>query len=182
MTNSYKINRDDTVLVIVDLQEKLMAAMRHREQVYSNTKLLLIAARQMGIPVIVTEQYPRGLGGTVEVVKSNLGDYSYVEKVKFSAFDDMKDVLEATGRKTVLLTGSETHVCVFQTARDLVAAGYNVQAVKDAICSRFKDNFLNGLELMRGAGAIVTNTETILFDLIGMAGTPDFKVISPLLK
>lgn len=182
MTNSYKINRDDAVLVIVDLQEKLMAAMRHREQVYSNTKLLLVAARQMGIPVIVTEQYPRGLGATVDEVKSNLGECSFVEKLRFSAYDDMKDVLAATQRKTVLLTGSETHVCVFQTARDLVAAGYTVQVIKDAVCSRFKDNFLNGLELMRGAGAIVTNTESVLFDLIEVAGTPDFKVISPLLK
>lgn len=180
--NSYKLDRNDAVLLIVDLQEKLMTAMKHREQVYSNTQLLLVAAAQMGIPVIVTEQYPRGLGPTVEEVKANLGEHTRVEKMKFSAYDDIKEVLAATGRKTVLMTGSETHVCVFQTTRDLTAAGYNVQVVKDAVCSRFKNNFKNGLELMQGAGAVITNTETVLFDLMQVAGSPEFKVISPLVK
>ncbi|MEQ8201552.1 MAG: isochorismatase family protein [Syntrophomonadaceae bacterium] len=182
MANIYRLNRDDAVLVIVDLQEKLMAAMKYREQVYGNTRLLVAAANQMSIPVIVTEQYPRGLGPTVEEIKSSLTEYARVEKLKFSAYDDMKEVLAATGRQTVLMTGSETHVCVFQTTRDLVEAGYTVQVVKDAVCSRFKNNFQNGLELMRDAGAVITNAETVVFDLMGISGTPEFRAISPLLK
>lgn len=182
MANTYRLDRDDTVLVIVDLQEKLMVAMKHREQVCNNTRLLLVAADQMGIPVIVTEQYPRGLGPTVEEVQSNLKTYSRIEKMKFSAFDDMKEGLAATQRKTVLMVGSETHVCVFQTTRDLVEAGYTVQVVNDAVCSRTKTNFLCGLMLMQGAGAVITNTETVLFDLMKIAGSPEFKVIAPLVK
>jgi len=182
MANPYRLDRNDTVLVIVDLQEKLMAAMKHREQVYSNTRLLVAAANQMGIPVIITEQYPRGLGPTVEEIKSSLAEYTCIEKIKFSAFDDMKDVLAATNRKTVLMTGSETHVCVFQTTCDLIEAGYVVHVVKDAVCSRFKNNFKNGLDLMKGAGAIITNAETVVFDLMGISGTPEFKAISPLVK
>ena len=182
MANKYRLDRDDTVLVIVDLQEKLMAAMKYREQVYASTQLLVAAANQMGIPVIVTEQYPRGLGPTVGEIKSSLAEYTCLEKIKFSAFDDMKDSLAATNRKTVLMTGSETHFCGFQTTRDLIEAGYSVHVVKDAVCSRFKSNFKNGLDLMQGAGAVVTNAETVVFDLMAIAGSPEFKVISPLVK
>ncbi|MDD4775500.1 MAG: isochorismatase family protein, partial [Syntrophomonas sp.] len=122
------------------------------------------------------------LGPTVEEVQSNLKTYSRIEKMKFSAFDDMKEGLAATQRKTVLMVGSETHVCVFQTTRDLVEAGYTVQVVNDAVCSRTKTNFLSGLMLMQGAGAVITNTETVLFDLMKIAGSPEFKVIAPLVK
>jgi len=179
---NYKLNKDDTVLVIIDFQEKLMKAMSQSEKVYKNTNLLLVAAEQMSIPVIVTEQYPRGLGSTVNEIKEYLKEYQYIDKVKFSAYEGLKDILSASGRKTVLITGSETHVCVFQTTRDLIEDGYNVQVVKDAVCSRFKENYLNGLELMKDVGAVITNTETVLFDLLKVAGSPEFKVVSPLLK
>jgi nicotinamidase-related amidase len=182
MSVNYKLHKDDTVLIIVDLQEKLMKAMSQSEKVYKNTKLLLVAAEQMGIPVIVTEQYPQGLGGTVKEIQDNLKEYQYIDKIEFSAFEGLKNILSTINRKTVLITGSETHVCVFQTTRDLAAAGYQVQVVKDAVCSRFKENYLNGLELMKGVGAVVTNTETVLFDLLKLAGSPEFKVISTLLR
>jgi len=182
MTANYKLHKDDTILVVVDFQERLMKAMAHSDKVYKNTNLLLIAAEQLGIPVIITEQYPRGLGNTVDDIKANLKDYHYIEKVSFSAYEGLKDILAAGNRTTVLMTGSETHVCVFQTTRDLVEAGYSVHVVKDAVCSRFKENYLNGLELMQGAGAVITNTETVLFDLLKVSGSPEFKVISPLLK
>jgi nicotinamidase-related amidase len=182
MPVNYRLTKDDTVLVIIDFQEKLMKAMSQSEKVYKNTNLLLVAAEQMGIPVIVTEQYPRGLGSTVNEVKEYLKEYQYIDKVLFSAYEGLKDVISASGRKTILITGSETHVCVFQTTRDLIEDGYNVHVVKDAVCSRTKDNYLNGLELMKDVGAVITNTETVLFDLIKIAGCPEFKVISPLLK
>jgi len=182
MSINYRLDKDDTILVIVDFQEKLMKAMSQSEKVYKNTNLLLVAAEQMGIPVIVTEQYPRGLGGTVEEIKEHLQDCKYVEKMKFSAFEGVQELLTNMNRKTILITGSETHVCVFQTTRDLVEAGFNVQVVKDAVCSRFKENHLNGLQLMKDVGAVITNTETVLFDLMKVAGSPEFKIISPLLK
>lgn len=182
MSINYKLNKDDTILVVIDFQEKLMKAMSKSDKVYKNTNLLLTAAEQMGIPVIVTEQYPRGLGGTVAEIKEHLPDCKYVEKMKFSAFEGLQVFLGNSSRKTLLITGSETHVCVFQTTRDLVEAGYNVHVVKDAVCSRFKENYLNGLELMKDVGAVITNTETVLFDLMKVAGSPEFKIISPLLK
>lgn len=182
MGTNYILDKNDTVLVVIDFQEKLMKTMSQSEKVYKNTNLLLVAAEQMGIPVIVTEQYPQGLGGTVKEIQDNIKEYQYVEKMNFSAFEGLNRLLSTMGRKTLLITGSETHVCVFQSTRDLVAAGYQVQVVKDAVCSRFKENYLNGLELMQGVGAVVTNTETVLFDLLKVAGTPEFKVISRLLR
>lgn len=182
MSKNYVLDKNDTVLVIIDFQEKLMKTMSQSEKMYKNTNLLLVAAEQMGIPVIVTEQYPQGLGGTVKEIQDYIKEYQYVEKMEFSAFEGLNHLLSTMGRKTLLITGSETHVCVFQSTRDLVAAGYRVQVVKDAVCSRFKENYLNGLELMQGVGAVVTNTETVLFDLMKVAGTPEFKVISRLLR
>ncbi len=182
MSKKYELNKDDTTLVVIDFQEKLMKAMSQSEKVFKNTILLLTAAEQMGLPVIVTEQYPRGLGSTVKEIKEHLTDCQYIEKIKFSAFEGLHKLLADKKRKNVLITGSETHVCVFQTTRDLVDAGYNVQVVKDAVCSRFKENHLSGLELMKDLGAVVTNTETVLFDLMKVAGSPEFKIISPLLK
>jgi Amidases related to nicotinamidase len=181
MSTNFELNKDDTVLVIIDLQEKLMKAMSQSEKVYKNTNLLLTAAKAMDIPVIVTEQYPRGLGSTVDEIQANLPEHKYMDKVTFSAFEGLKELLDE-GRRNVLITGSETHICVFQTTRDLVKAGYNVHVVKDAVCSRFKENHQSGLQLMKDVGAVITNTETVLFDLIKVAGSPAFKIISPLLK
>jgi nicotinamidase-related amidase len=182
MATTYNLDRDDVVLIIIDFQEKLMKAMPNREIVYRNSNLLLKMAELMSIPVLVTEQYTKGLGHTVEEISSNFKGHQVIEKMSFSAFDGLQPLLVATGRQTVLITGSETHVCVFQTTRDLAEAGYKVQVVSDAVCSRFEFNYRSGLELMKDAGAVITNTETVLFDLLKVAGTPEFKVISPLLK
>lgn len=179
----YALQPESTILLIIDLQEKLMNAMSDREKVYKNTELLLETAKQLAIPVIVTEQYPRGLGRTVPEVAEKLAEHTLIEKTCFSACtDEFGTALQNTGRSTILITGSETHICVFQTARDLAAQGYDVYVVLDAVCSRFETNYLNGLDLMKEAGAVITNTETVIFDLLKEAGTPAFKAISPLLK
>lgn len=183
IVSKFKLEAADCVLVIIDLQERLMKAMKDAERVLNNTNLLLATAKQFEIPVIVTEQYPKGLGPTVAEIKENLPEHSYFDKVSFSACDDsFIDRIAAVKRKTVIVTGTETHVCVFQTVRDLLSAGYDVQVVSDAVCSRFDFNYLNGLDLMKEAGAVITNTETVVFDLLGCAGTPQFKVISPMVK
>jgi nicotinamidase-related amidase len=181
--NRFLLNPQDTVLLIIDLQDRLMNAMPDREKVIKNTGLLIAAAQQMGMPVIITEQYPRGLGNTVAEIKNQLGEHGLVEKVSFSAcLPELQQMLQAKGRKTVVVAGTETHVCVFQTVRDLTIQGYNVHVVRDAVCSRFVENYANGLELMKDAGAVISNTETVIFDLLKMAGTPAFKVLSPLIK
>ncbi len=178
---NYRLEKEEVVLVIIDLQEKLMKAMSDREKVYKNTRILLKTAQQLQIPVIVTEQYPKGLGATANEIKENLVEYEYLEKLSFSAGTDLKKLLEDS-RKTLIIVGSETHVCVFQTVRDMIAEGYNVHLVKDAVCSRFEVNHSNGLELMRDLGAVITNTETVVFDLFKAAGSPEFKEISAMIK
>lgn len=174
---------EDTVLLIIDLQEKLMKAMKDKDRVYFNTSLLLETAKQFDIPVVVTEQYPRGLGPTVDEVTKHLPEHALVEKTSFSAcIPDFNDILRKINRRNIIITGSETHICVFQTARDLVQDGYQVYVPRDAVCSRTDENYENGLELMKMAGAVITNTETVIFDLFKKSGTPPFKAISPLLK
>ncbi|MBO8158492.1 hydrolase [Thermosyntropha sp.] len=181
--NKFTLDSKQAVLLIIDLQEKLMRVMKDREAVFKNTKLLLATARQLEIPVVLTEQYPKGLGSTVEEIKEAAENYHYLEKMSFTACtDDLREILNRLGRKYVIVAGSETHVCVFQTVRDLIETGYIVHVAKDAVCSRFDLNYENGLMLMRDVGAVITNTETVVFDLLKVSGTPEFKAISPLLK
>jgi len=181
--NKFKLEPQDTVLMIIDVQDKLMVAMKDKERVYKNINLLLETAKQLEMPVIVTEQYPKGLGKTVAEIAENLPDHKYLDKTTFTACTDgLFDILNELNRKTILMTGSETHICVFQTTRDLEQAGYNVHLIKDAVCSRFDENYQNGLQLMHDCGAVITNTETVVFDLLKKSGTPQFKVISPLVK
>ncbi len=182
--NKFKLEREQALLLIIDLQERLMNAMKDRERVYGNTRLLLATARELQIPVIVTEQYPRGLGPTVPEIKEALpAECHYVEKVSFSACcGDLDGYLPGAGRRQIIVTGSETHVCVFQTTRDLLEQGFLVTLASDAVCSRTDENYQNGLQLMRDMGAVISNTESIIFDLLIAAGSPEFKAISPLLK
>lgn len=179
----FTLNREDSILLIIDIQDRLAAVMGNKEEVVNNTNILIQAAKEMGMPVIVTEQYPKGIGPTVAELDENLDNGEKYEKVNFSAYiDDIKEAIEKKGRKKVIITGMETHVCVFQTARDLIDNGFQVFVPIDGVSSRTKDNMLNGLELMKSMGAVVTNTESIVFDLLEKAGTPEFKVLSKLIK
>ena len=183
-TENFRLERDKAAVVVVDIQERLMAAMKHAKKVYRNTNIILEASKALGLPVVVTEQYPKGLGHTVEDVKSCLPAYEPIEKITFSCCgeDSFMDAVEETGRKQVILVGSETHVCVYQTCLDLLEAGYSVHLLRDAVCSRAKENFLAALELMRQAGAVITTTETVLFQMLVKAGGDEFKAISKLVK
>ena len=180
----FRLNAEDTVLLIIDVQEKLMVAMDYREQLYKNTGLLLTAAAQFHMPVVVTEQYAKGLGHTVpEVAQSLPADHQLMEKMTFDATGDgLLEILAKTGRHNVLVCGTETHVCVYQTVRSLLEHDYRVFPVQDAICSRFTLNYKSGLKLMSRMGATVISAEGAAFDLLKVAGTPEFKAISKALK
>ncbi|MCR4400993.1 MAG: isochorismatase family protein, partial [Syntrophomonadaceae bacterium] len=155
--SKYELDANQAVLLVIDLQEKLMAAMPTAEKVIRNARLLLQLAHTCAVPVIVTEQYPRGLGRTVPEIQEVLGEHTMIEKLTFSAMvPELQEKMEQWGRKQVVVVGTETHVCVFQTVRDLVEEGFEVQVVRDAVASRFKENFENGLALMAGVGAVVT--------------------------
>ena len=178
----YSVFPEECVLVVIDLQEKLMKVMPDREEVVRNTLILLELANQFQIPVVVTEQYPKGLGPTVPEITSQLKGNRLLEKITYSACPELVDQLKETGRSKVLVVGSETHICVYQTVRDLLAADFKVQVICDAVCSRRTLNYESGLSLMRELGAIITNTETLVFDMLKKAGTREFKVMSALVK
>ena len=178
------IGADAVFLTIIDIQERLAAAMQHKERVTTNTAHLIELAKMLSIPIIVTEQYPKGLGNTITEIKTILPPLNIHEKIAFSCCGEASfmQTASATGRKTAILAGMETHVCVLQTCLDLLKAGYNVHVVKDAICSRSDQNWETGIELMRDAGAVITCTETVLFQLLKVAGTEEFKAISKRIK
>lgn len=181
--DKYFLNRDEAVLLIIDIQERLAPAILKTDEVIKNTNVLIAMAKEMDIPILVTEQYPKGLGCTVPEIEVNLEGAIKFEKNSFTACTE--GVLSAFGklnRKKVIITGMETHVCVFQTVRDLIKSGYHVVVAADGVSSRTKENYKNGLSLMKDMGAVISNTETILFDLLKISGTPEFKTLSKLIK
>ncbi len=179
----YILNRENTVIMIIDIQERLVPVMKYKDEIIANTKIIIEASNIMDIPIIYTEQYPKGLGHTVEELGEQLDKGKRFEKTSFSAInEEVKSYLESLGRKKIIVLGMETHVCVYQTVRDLILNGYEVFVANDGVASRTKNNYSNGLELMKNMGAVIVNTETIVFDLLKTAGTPEFKTISKLIK
>ena len=179
------LNRDDAQLVVVDVQEKLCRAMDPQvlEQLTGNISILLDAAAELGLPAIATEQYVKGLGATVPALKEKLAAPT-LEKMTFSCCggDGFLDALGKSGRRQVILTGMETHVCVLQTALELLSAGYTVHLVCDAVMSRRKANWKTALKTLTQAGAVLTSTEAVLFQLLRVAGTEEFKKLSKLVR
>jgi len=181
--DKFTLKQEEAVLMIIDIQERLVPAMENGKKVVDNTNILIKTAQKLDIPIIGTEQYPKGLGKTVPEIRENIDTDGFYEKLSYSAYiDEVRQALSKLGRKKVIITGMETHVCVFQTVRDLLEDGYQVFVAGDAVCSRTRDNYLNGLSLMDKMGAVITNTESIMFDLLKVAGTPVFKELSKLIK
>lgn len=180
--NKYYLDRNDTVLLIIDIQERLLPAMKYSKEVIDASNILIEAAKIMDIPILITEQYPRGLGKTVEELKG-LENGKVFEKTKFTAcIDGVEKELKSLGKKKVIVVGMETHVCVFQTCRDLVEKGYQVFLPIEGVSSRTKLHTKNGIDLIENTGGLITNVETILFDLMKDSKTEGFKEISALIK
>ena len=176
----FLLEGSDSVLVVIDIQERLAAVMEERGLIIDNVLHLIELARLYDLPVLVTEQYPKGLGPTVPEIRDALRDYSPLEKITFSCAEteQFMQMLGDLGRKKVILTGMETHVCVLQTCIDLLRSGYHVHLPSDAVTSRKDRDKERGLNFMRDAGAVITCTETVLFQILKRAGTEEFKVIS----
>jgi len=174
------------VLVVVDVQERLFNAMdaERRDDMVANVKILVSAARRLDVPVLVTEQYPKGLGRTLPELRALLGDTPPFEKTAFSCCgaDGFMDRMRALGADHVILTGIEAHVCVLLTALDLLTRGLRVSIVADAVCSRRPANLEIGLGQARQASAVVTATETVVFQLLGGADSDAFRELSKLLR
>jgi isochorismate hydrolase len=186
MNRLSRIQREEAVLVVVDVQDVLMKQMSQgvAEKVIRNIRTLLAFAKKMAFPILITEQYPKGLGPTVSDIKMELGSTLPIEKVSFSCcgVETFNEKLSQTGRKQVILSGIETHVCVLQTADDLMQTGHEVHAVADAICSRRKLDWETGLRWMEKKGAMISTTEIIAFQLMKEAGTEEFRALSKWLK
>ncbi len=179
---------DRTVLLVVDVQERLAAAMPAgaMERLTANALVLLESARLLGVPVVASEQYPRGLGPTVPALGEKLRAMG-IEAIAKTTFDAcgeprLAKAIAQSQPTAVVVIGMETHVCVFQTARELAKRGHAVHVVPDAVASRRDENRALGLSLAERAGAFVTPTETVVFDWLERAGSEAFKVISKLVR
>jgi len=184
--SKFDINRNDSLLLMIDMQEKLFVAMKEniQEMLKKNSIILLKTAGELNIPVIVTEQYRKGLGSTLPELSSLCEGSPNLEKLFFNCIKDdgIKDAIVKSGKKTVILTGIESHICVFQTALTLLEMNYKVVIASDGVASRRKHDWKTALKALNAAGAVVYPTESIAFMLIEKAGTPEFKALSPLFK
>jgi nicotinamidase-related amidase len=182
-----RLDRSNAVLVVIDVQERLMPVIHERLDVERNVERLVRGAHVLGVPAIVTEQYVKGLGPTVEPLRAALeetGGYRPIEKDCFSAHGcaAFAAQLAALDRRQVLLAGVETHVCVYQTARDLLAGGWKVWIAADAVSSRTPRNRDIALQRLTSDGAKLTSTEMALFEMLVVSGTEEFRAISRLVK
>ncbi len=178
------ITPQDTVLLIIDVQGKLAQIVHESEAVEQNIAKLIRAAKVLDIPVLYTEQYPKGLGHTVEPLEKLLTDEVPYEKIAFSccADENFMGALRKLNRNEVLVAGMETHVCVYQTANELIEYGYNVHLITDAVSSRTKENRDLGIHCIEKAGALLKSTEMLIFELLRIAKGEEFKAISKIIK
>lgn len=181
----FRLNPQSTALLIIDVQEKLCKAMDQEvlAGTIRNCALLLDSARELSVAVLATEQYPDGLGGTIPELADKLPS-TPLAKMSFSCCgnETILKALAASGCSHIVIAGMEAHICVLQTMYDLLAQGYHVHLLSDAVVSRKKHNWQTALSLATAAGAVVTTTETVLFQLLKQAGTPEFKKLAKLVR
>lgn len=182
-----KLQRDDSLLVVIDVQERLLPVIHDGDRIVQNIDRLIRGMHLLDVPVVLTEQYVKGLGPTVEPLRITLGDtsgYEPIEKMCFSSSGclDFSVKLESLKRRQIVLCGVETHVCVHQTAMDLLDNDYMVYVVADAVGSRTFQNRDYALQRLQSEGGRVTTTEMALFELTVTSGTDEFRAISKLVK
>ncbi len=178
------IRKDDTALVVIDVQERLLPHIYENDQLEKNCNTLISGMKILSIPLLVTEQYSKGLGPTIESVRNTLGDIKPIEKMSFSCCGESSflHALEKLNKKNVILCGVEAHVCVMQTALDLCERGFQPVLIADCVSSRKLHDKTQAVERMRQTGVIISTSESILFELCQVAGTEQFKAISRLVK
>ena len=180
-----RIDPNNTAVLVVDYQEKLLPAIHDVEHLLERTQILLSGLQVLEIPVVLTEQYAKGLGPTVKEIRGCLGEnYHPYDKMTFSVMgcEAVKESFAALGKKNIIVCGTEAHICVLQSVIDLLAEGYNVYLVEDCIASRKPSDKESGIKRAMGEGALITSAEAILFELTVISGTPTFKQISKIVK
>lgn len=175
---------EDTMALVVDYQEKLLPVIDHSEDLKKRSVILLKGLKALGVPMVMTQQYTRGIGMTVSEIQEAVGSGDYFDKLTFSCFEDeaiRKKILQQ-GKKTILVCGIEAHICVLQTCIDLKTAGFLPVLVTDCVGSRRESDRQVALMRARSEGILLTTTESVLFELMKKAGSPVFKEISRLIK
>lgn len=178
------LNTENSLLLIIDIQEKLLNAVFNADVLEKQSEIIAKAASILKIPAFITEQYPKGLGSTISAIKNNLPEAFYREKNAFNALSDIDflTALNNTGHKQVILLGIETHICVHQTAAALIDNGFEVHLVKNACGSRSPEEYNNAIKYMNDYGVHIKTTEMVLFELLKGAKHPNFKEIQALIK
>lgn len=175
---------DNTFLLLIDVQDRLYRAMHGKEELLENIRKLIMGIKAFGIPIVMSEQYPEGIGKTIPEVAELLPDIPGIRKLSFSCCSNKEcnAAMAATERNQALIAGIEAHVCVYQTAMDLLEGSYDVQVVADAVSSRSPRNRDIGLQKMRDAGVVITSVEIALFELLKTAESGKFRELSKILK
>lgn len=178
------LERQHTTLLVIDIQERVNAVMRYRETVESNVVKLIRGFQLLHVPILLSEQYPKGLGHTIAPIRQALQATLPLQKMTFSCCgsDEFITGLQEKNIRQVVVVGIETHVCVLQTALDLLAHQYQVYVVRDAVSSRHDLDHQTALQRLQQAGAIITTAEAVLFELLTRADTAEFKEVSKLIK
>ena len=179
-----KLSSANTILFVIDVQEKIFSAMHEQEKTKSNICRAIEGANILGVPVLWTEQYPAGLGSTLPEVAAVMNGAEPLEKTSFSCLGNEKiaEKLKIYGRTQILVCGIETHVCVYQTVQDLLLDGLEVHIITDAVMSRSQSNHRLGLKKMSDMGAQLTSVEMALFELLGLAEGNNFKAVARIIK
>jgi nicotinamidase-related amidase len=179
-----RIKKENTIGVVVDIQSRLYPIIHDHESLTHNTRILISGLKALKVPIVVTQQYTKGLGGTIPEIEEVLGEYKHIEKTSFSCCDEPRfnEDLALSSKMYVIVCGIETHVCVMQTVNDLIGQGYIPVVVEDCIGSRKPNDKRMAVERMRQSGAIITTYESILFELLKYSGTDEFREISRLVK
>ena len=183
MTSQRLISREGSVLVVIDVQDRLLPIIVDKERLVNNIMKLVEFAKIVNMPIILTEQYPKGLGRTIKEVKELLPDVQPIEKTAFNCFSAVpfKEKIRAIGASTLIIIGIEAHICVCQTALDAVD-DYHVCVVSDAVSSHAQEDLATGLERMKTNGVAIASTDMLMYELIGDAESEVFKKSRHLLK
>ena len=178
------LQAESAIVVVVDMQEPFLRGIHERERVIQNVARLVQGAKVLGVPVLCTLQNRKAMGDVIAEIQALLPPHPPFEKMAFSCYADPRfaSELDRSGRKQVVLCGVESHICVSQTAAALLAAGYQPHVCADAVSSRTAENWRAGIEKVRQAGGLINATESVLFEILQEAGTPNFREILRIVK
>ena len=179
-----RINRENTIGLVVDVQEKLFPAIDDNKSILNNTLKMLDGLKLFKIPIVVTQQYSKGLGATIPEINNSIGNFSYIEKNSFSCYREPAfiRVLNRIGKRNVIIMGIESHICILQTALDLLYNNFNPVIVEDCVGSCNPNDKQVAIWRMRDVGSVITTSESMLYELCREAGTPEFKEILKIVK